>query len=303
MSSSQPRASFWFLLLKLGSKFIVPILKSAKFAKFGLAGLSLATYTYMYTWQFALFIMAALFCHEFGHALAMRASGLTVKGIYFIPFLGGAAVSDSAFTTRKQEAFVALAGPAFGLAVSGVCVGAFFLTGNSFWGAAAAWNAAINLFNLLPIFPLDGGRVMRSCAFSIHSKLGFVLLTLSLLTAVGLAIAIQSGLFLLLSIVGGLELADEIWTKRKLKQAKNTPEDTREAIAEATAEESSATADIEEKESGEVVEKELEGMSGWQILASLAMSAGLIALCFWCLHFFQAIPEVKVAQHLFIDRK
>ena len=76
-----------FLFAKLGSKFILPLLKSAKFAKFGLAGLSLAGYTYLYTWQFALFIMVSLFCHEFGHALAMRLSGLRVKGIYFIPFL------------------------------------------------------------------------------------------------------------------------------------------------------------------------------------------------------------------------
>ena len=123
-------------------------------------------------------------------------------------------MSDSAFTSRKQEAFVALAGPAFGLGVSAVCAGLYFLTGSSFWGAASAWNAAINLFNLLPIFPLDGGRVMRSCAFSIHSKLGLFLLSLSLLATIGLAIFIHSGLFLLLSVVGGLELADDVWRRK-----------------------------------------------------------------------------------------
>jgi Zn-dependent protease len=74
------------------------------------------------------------------------------------------------------------------------------------YAAVSSWMALINLINLLPIMPLDGGRIMKSIAYSIDSKVGLVFLIVALVASVIISIATGLVLFALLTIVGALDL-------------------------------------------------------------------------------------------------
>lgn len=180
--------------------------KSLKLGKVGLAATSLAAYSSIFSWQFALLIMIALFVHECGHIWAMKQSGLKTKGIYFIPLLGAAAVSDGAFPSRGSESFIALMGPIWGLGFAALTGILYWLVQEPILAAAAGWMAALNLFNLLPVSPLDGGRVMKSVAYSMNSAVGICFVVLGLVVSGYLAYELSMGLFVFLLVVGTIDL-------------------------------------------------------------------------------------------------
>ena len=195
--------------VKLGPKLIsvgVKLAKVAKVGKMGLAIGSMAAYAYLFTWQFAVLIMISLFFHESGHIWAMKRCGLKTKGIYFIPFLGAAAVSEDTFGTRKNEVYIAIMGPIWGFALAVVTLTGYYITGNALFAAAAGWMAMVNLFNLLPISPLDGGRIMKSITFSIDSKMGLIFLVTGIIVSIFLTFWARLILFLILLLIGTLEL-------------------------------------------------------------------------------------------------
>ena len=197
------------LAVKIGPKVLtvaVKLAKTAKIGKMGLAAGSMAAYAYLFTWQFAVIIMVSLFFHELGHIWAMKRCGLKTKGIYFIPFLGAAAVSEEMFKTRRDEVYVAIMGPIWGFALAVGTALVYVFTGNTFFAAAAGWMAMINLFNLLPISPLDGGRIMKSIAFSINSKMGFIFLVIGIIISMILTVWAGMILFVFLLFIGSLEL-------------------------------------------------------------------------------------------------
>lgn len=102
-------------------------------------------------------LAVALLAHELGHALVARRLGVHVVDITIWPLGGMANIQD--MTSRPAvEAPVALAGPAVNLALAAACA---LLPGH--WAAQATWlNLVLGAGNLLPAFPLDGGRVLRA---------------------------------------------------------------------------------------------------------------------------------------------
>ncbi len=206
------------VLIKAGPKLLSVLIKLGKTLKFGkvaLAGATFGGYALLLSWQFALLLMVSLFFHETGHIWAMRRCGLKTKGIYFIPFLGAAAVTEDRFPSRKAEAFIALMGPIWGWLLALAVYGAYLATGNPLWAALAGWMAMLNLFNLLPINPLDGGRLMKSVAYSISSKLGLFFLVIGLVGAFKLCLAFNLGLLVILLPIGALELLEELKNIRR----------------------------------------------------------------------------------------
>lgn len=206
MEENKSRIGIMVLALKLGAKILpalMKILKSAKFIKAGLAVTSFAAYAYLLTWQFATVIMIALFVHESGHVWAMRRRNIKTKGFYFIPCIGGAAVPSEAFKTREDEAYVAIMGPVWGFGLALLVLILYFFSGMPMLAAAASWMAMINLLNLLPINPLDGGRIIKSIVFSASQgtsekkRQGIVIayMAMSILIIGGIAL---SGLYLIL---------------------------------------------------------------------------------------------------------
>ncbi len=77
-------------------------LKSAKVIKVALASASLAAYSWLFSIEFALALIACLMFHEYGHIKAMKYFGMKTKGIYLIPFLGGLALSDEKINTLAR---------------------------------------------------------------------------------------------------------------------------------------------------------------------------------------------------------
>jgi Zn-dependent protease len=198
------KSGFIALFAKLTPK-LVKLFKVIKGLKFLGAVGSMAAYTWMFSWQMAILILLLLFVHEYGHIWAMKRTGMKTKGIYFIPFVGGAAVPDEDFTTREQEAFVAIMGPVFGLGLTLMVFSLFFITHKNMWAGISAWMALINAFQFLPIHPLDGGRIIKSVCMSIHKKLGYFILSVGFLLGLCLLIYFKIYLFAILLPIGILE--------------------------------------------------------------------------------------------------
>ncbi|MCG9728324.1 site-2 protease family protein [Shewanella sp. Isolate13] len=196
-------------LASLGFK----LLKSAKVIKVLLAGASVAAYSWLFSFQFALALIACLVFHEYGHIRAMKYFGMKTKGIYLIPFMGGLALSDEKINTRWQDVVISIMGPTFGLLMSIASLVAYWVTGNIFFAGLATFNALLNLFNLLPILPLDGGHILKSISFSMNSMMGLVACILG--AAVGVYISYSLGLALLgfLLLIGSAEIVFE-WKTR-----------------------------------------------------------------------------------------
>ncbi|QYK12361.1 site-2 protease family protein [Shewanella rhizosphaerae] len=196
-------------LASLGFK----LLKSAKVIKVVLAGASVAAYSWLFSFQFALALIACLMFHEYGHIRAMKYFGMKTKGIYLIPFMGGLALSDEKINTRWQDVVISIMGPTFGLLMSIAALVAYWITDNPLFAGLAAFNALLNLFNLLPILPLDGGHILKSISFSMNSLMGLVACVAG--AAIGVFISYSLGLALLgfLLLIGSLEIVFE-WKSR-----------------------------------------------------------------------------------------
>jgi Zn-dependent protease len=126
--------------------------------------LSVAAYALLWGWRFAVGFVALLFVHEMGHYIQMRREGVRPGWMLFIPFLGAAVGARSLGGSALAEARVGLAGPVLGTLGCAVVAVVALLTGSEFWSALAFTGCFLNLFNLLPVLPLDGGRAMAAMA-------------------------------------------------------------------------------------------------------------------------------------------
>ncbi len=190
------------------------LLKSAKVIKAVLAGASVAGYAWLFSFEFALILVACLVAHEYGHVKAMQYFGIKTKGIYLIPFVGGLAVSDDKINTRWQDVVISIMGPVFGLFMSLGCWLLFAITDLELFAGAAVLSSLLNLFNLLPILPLDGGHVLKSISFSMRSWVGLGACMAGI--GLGLWVSYTFGLALLVFFlaVGALEIVFE-WRQRQ----------------------------------------------------------------------------------------
>ncbi|HLI53528.1 MAG TPA: site-2 protease family protein [Acidimicrobiales bacterium] len=121
---------------------------------------SVAAYALLWGWSFAAGFVALLFVHEAGHWVEMRRQRIPASKPMFIPFLGAIISMRGMPVNAYQEARVALAGPATGTAASVLVALWAAHTGSAFLQALAFVGFFLNLFNLLPALPLDGGRAV-----------------------------------------------------------------------------------------------------------------------------------------------
>lgn len=182
------------------------LLKSAKVIKVLFAAGSLAAYSWLFSIEFAIALLLCLVFHEYGHIKAMKYFGLKTKGIYLIPFVGGLALSDDKISTRWQDIVISIMGPFFGLILSIACLVGYWITDIEILAGLAVFNALLNLFNLLPVLPLDGGHVLKSIAFSINSSIGLIVCVLG--AVLGIYLSYYFGLALLgfLLAIGSIEI-------------------------------------------------------------------------------------------------
>jgi Zn-dependent protease len=158
---------------------------------------SIAAYSVVFGWTFAVGFVALLFVHEFGHVIQLRREGIKASAPMFIPFLGAVISTRSLGENALAEARVGLAGPVLGSVGAALCVLLWHLTGNDFWRALAFTGFFLNLFNLLPVVPLDGGRAMAAMAPWMWF-VGFAAL-------IPLVIIFPNPIIFLIVLVGGFE--------------------------------------------------------------------------------------------------
>jgi Zn-dependent protease len=120
---------------------------------------SVGVYALVFGWRFGAGLVALLFVHEMGHVLVIRAKGLPASLPVFIPMLGAAVFMRRMPLNVKDEAEIAIAGPLAGTVAAAVCYALYGQTGYSLWLSLAYVGFFLNLFNLVPVSPLDGGRV------------------------------------------------------------------------------------------------------------------------------------------------
>ena len=174
------------------------VLKLKVFATSGTMLVSVAAYAWIWGWRFGVGLVVMLLIHELGHVFELRRQGIKASAPIFIPFLGAIVGMKEMPKNAWREAQVALAGPILGsIGAAGAWIlGEVF---NSDMLIAVAFvGFLLNLFNLLPIVPLDGGRA----AAALHPALWGV----GLIGLVGLTIWRPNPILLLILVFGGLEL-------------------------------------------------------------------------------------------------
>ncbi len=150
-----------FLLIAL-SKGKLLLFGLSKFSTFGSMLLSVLAYTAAYGWKFAVGIVTSIYVHEMGHVWALRQFGFASSPPMFIPFVGAFVRMKQHPVNPVEDARVGLAGPIWGTAFSIAAFVAYLVTGHEAIGAIAHFSAWINLFNLIPVWQLDGGRGFRA---------------------------------------------------------------------------------------------------------------------------------------------
>jgi Zn-dependent protease len=189
-----PIVALGFLILKFGGfllKFKVVTTGASMIV-------SIAAYAWLWGLPFAIGFVVLIFVHELGHVIELRRQGVPASAPLFIPFLGAVIGMKELPDDAWKEARVALAGPILGSVgaaacwIAGEALDSELLVGLAFVGFF------LNLFNLIPIVPLDGGRA----AAALHPAFWFV----GLLMMVGIVVVAPNPILVLIVILGGLDL-------------------------------------------------------------------------------------------------
>lgn len=148
------------VLLLLKGKTILSLLKLGKIAGPLISmAVSIWAYALISPWQFAVGFVALLFVHEIGHVIAAKRIGLPVSAPLFVPFMGALITMKKQPLDAREEAYVAFGGPILGSIGAAAVFGAAYYYHSPLLYSLAYVGFFINLINLLPIHPLDGGRI------------------------------------------------------------------------------------------------------------------------------------------------
>jgi Zn-dependent protease len=214
------RAGGWIaaaalLLFKFGAKLkglllLLPKLKILTTSASMLV--SIAAYALIWGWRFAVGFVLLLLIHEMGHVFQLRREGIKASAPMFIPFLGALVAMKELPKDAAAEARVGLAGPVLGALGCLIPWALYAATGDELFKALAFVGFFLNLFNLLPVLPLDGGRAMSALTPWMWF-VGYGLL-------VGVTFVYPNPVMILILLLGGFE------TWRRWKQ-RNDPEQKR----------------------------------------------------------------------------
>jgi len=124
--------------------------------------LSVGVYWTVFGWRFAVLLVLSIYVHEMGHVAALRRFGIQATAPMFVPGLGALIRLRQHPANPREDARIGLAGPLWGCGAAAVAYLGFMLGWGPLWAAVARFGAWVNLFNLLPVWQLDGGRAFRA---------------------------------------------------------------------------------------------------------------------------------------------
>jgi Zn-dependent protease len=207
----QPKSGFRELLRKLATPFVAlgVLLAKFKFVIFFVFKLkffttaatmlvSIGAYALFFGWPFAVGFVLLIFVHEMGHVIELRRQGVKAGAPLFIPFLGAAIGMKQMPHNAWKEARVGLAGPLLGSVGAAVCWFAGVQLDSNLLRALAFVGFFLNLFNLLPFLPLDGGRAVAA----LHPAIWGI----GLVAVAALAFARPNPILILILVFGAMEL-------------------------------------------------------------------------------------------------
>jgi Zn-dependent protease len=186
-----------FIFIFLATKAKLLLLGLSKSTTLFTMLLSLGLYWTLWGWRFGLGLVLSIYVHEMGHVAALRRFGIPANAPMFIPGLGAVVRLKAYPQTAREDARIGLAGPIWGLSAAVITAIAYWVTGFEMLAAVASVGAWINLFNMVPIWQLDGSRGFRAI-----SKSGRWLIV-ALIGACG--VATQEGLYLLIGIAAVMQ--------------------------------------------------------------------------------------------------
>jgi Zn-dependent protease len=141
---------------------------------------SLGVYWAIYGWALAFGVVLSIYLHEMGHVIAIRHYGFKATAPMFIPGLGALIRMRGLRLPPIPDSRIGLAGPIYGLGAALAALAMYYTTHAKIWGAIAHFGAVVNLFNLIPIWQLDGSRGVRSLT---RAQRGMVLTAATILWA------------------------------------------------------------------------------------------------------------------------
>ena len=201
------------LLLKFGKAALLLAPKAKILTTSTTMLVSIAAYSLIWGWKFAAGFVLLLLVHEMGHVIQLRREGIEASAPMFIPFLGAAVMAKSLGDNATAEARVGLAGPVLGTLGALALIPIAVSTQGDFWYALAFTGLFLNLFNLLPVVPLDGGRAMAA----LSPTMWFVgLFALAVLT-----FTYPNPILILILLLGAFETYKR-WKQRKSDDPKVT---------------------------------------------------------------------------------
>ena len=153
---------FKIVLIAILSKGKLLLLGFTKAGTVATLFLSLGVYWREWGWKFAAGLLASIYVHEIGHVAALRSRGMAAGAPTFIPGFGAFVRMHEHASTPSEDAKIGLAGPRWGLGASLALLLLWLVTGAPIWAALAKWSALINLFNLTPVWQLDGNRAFAA---------------------------------------------------------------------------------------------------------------------------------------------
>jgi Zn-dependent protease len=209
-----PLVAAGLLLVKFGAKLKGLLLLLPKLKVFTTSAsmlVSVGAYALIWGWKFGVGFVLLLLVHELGHVVQLRREGIKASAPMFIPFLGAVVAMKELPKDAAAEARVGLAGPVLGSLGALVPLGIYALTGNELFQALAFVGFFLNLFNLLPVLPLDGGRAMAALS-PVMWLVGFGLL-------IAATIVFPNPIMLLILLFGGVETWRR-WKARKSPEAR-----------------------------------------------------------------------------------
>lgn len=148
-----------------------------------------------------LMLILVLFIHEMGHYLGMKLFGYRNVQMFFIPMFGAAVSGASHNVAAWKKAMVSLLGPLPGIVISLILFVIAIITSNQNYFNTGAAFLFINLLNLLPVMPLDGGRFLQEILFSRNRYLELIMNILAGIALIWLGITTKSRIFSILGIL------------------------------------------------------------------------------------------------------